>query len=129
MKEGTMKQLCCLIVASCISLFAASGAAAQEYSSIGTQDGVEVMAAFDPLGPNNQIAAYIKFVNTNGYKVDITWTPLITCGKGPAKKGFGSPFSMEAAASYEVRLWRLSACGVGSIKKLEVEMKVEKTGW
>jgi hypothetical protein len=122
-----MKQLSCLIVASCISLFIASGAAAQQYSSIGTQDGVEVMAAFDPLGPNNQIAAYIKFVNKNKFKVDITWAPVISCGKEPAKKGFGSPFSMDAAASYEVRLWRSSACGVGAIKDLRVDMKVERT--
>jgi hypothetical protein len=128
-KEETMKQLYCLIVVACISLFAASGVAAQQYSAIGTQDGVKVMAAVDPLGPNNQIAVYIKFVNTNGYKVDITWTPVITCEQGSAKKGFGSPFSMGAGASYEVRLWRSSACGVGAIKDLKVEMKVDKAEW
>jgi hypothetical protein len=121
-----MKQLCCLIVAMCMSLFVASGAAAQQYSSIGTQDGIEVAAAFDPLGPNNQIAAYIRFVNRNSYKVNITWVPLIACGEEAARKGYGAPFSMDAAALYEVTLWRSSACGVGSIKDLKVEMKVEK---
>jgi hypothetical protein len=126
MKEGTMKKLYCLIVVSCISLFAASGVAAQQYVIIGMQDGVEVTAAFDPLGPNNQIAAYIKFVNKNKFKVDITWTPFISCGRGPAKKGFGAPFSMDAGASYQVRLWRSSACGVGAIRDLNVEMKVGK---
>jgi hypothetical protein len=84
------------------------------------------MAAFDPLGPNNQIAAYIRFVNRNSYKVNITWTPVISCGEGPSRKGYGAPFSMDAAASYEVTLWRSSACGVGSIKDVKVEMKVEK---
>ena len=123
-----MKRLYCLIVVACIALFAAAGLAAQQYSAIGTQDGVEVMAAVDPFGPNNQMAAHIKFVNKNQYKVGITWTPVITCEKGPAKKGFGAPFSMDAGASYEVRLWRSSACGVGAIKDLSVKMKVEKAG-
>jgi hypothetical protein len=121
-----MKLLRCLIVASCISLIALSAAAGQDYHSIATQGGVEVMAAFDPLGPNNQLAAYVKFVNKNGYKVNVTWTPFITCRRGPAKKGYGAPFSMEAGASYEVNLWRSSTCAVGSIRDVTVDVEVKK---
>jgi hypothetical protein len=121
-----MKLLCCLVVASCISLLALSTAAAQDYHSITTKAGVEVTASFDPLGPNNQLTAYVKFVNKNGYKVNVTWTPSVTCKKGPAKKRYGAPFTMEAGASYEVSLWRSSTCAVGSIRNLNVDMEVKK---
>jgi hypothetical protein len=121
-----MKQSCCLIVAACIFLLAASVAAARDYHSIATKDGVEVTAVFDPFGPNNQIAAQVKFVNKNGYKVTVTWTPVATCYKGRAKKGYGAPFSMEAGASYEVSLWRTSTCSIGSITNLTVDMEVKK---
>jgi hypothetical protein len=119
-----MKQFFCLIAAFCLVIFAASAAGAQDYRTILTQGGVEVMVALDPLGPNNQIEAYVKFVNLNGYKVNITWTPFITCERGPAKKGYGTPFSMNATSSYEARLWRSAACMVGSIKDLKVDMEV-----
>ncbi len=119
-----MKQLLSLIVGSCIVICAASGAAAQGYQNILTQGGVQVMVALDPLGPNNQIAAYIKFVNQNSHKVNIAWTPVITCAAGPVKQGYGAPISLEAAASYEVSLWRSSACSMGRIRDLKVEMEV-----
>ncbi len=121
-----MKRLCCLVIALSISFFAASQAAAQEYRSLVTRDGVEVMAAFDPLGPNNQVAAYIRFVNGNRYKVKITWTPFITCKGSNEKKGYGAPFTVDAGASYELRLWRSSACRVGSIKDMRVDMEVRR---
>jgi hypothetical protein len=119
-----MKRLFWLIAAFCMVIFLSSPAPAQEYQNLSTKGGVEVMVALDPLGPNNQIAAYIKFVNQNGYKVNITWKPVITCEGEPAKKGYGAPFSMDAASSYEVRLWRSSACAVSSIKDLNVDMEV-----
>jgi hypothetical protein len=125
-KEKDMRQLSLLVFVSYVSLFAASVAAAQDYRTIAVQEGVEVMAAIAPFGPNNTITAHLKFVNKNGYKVNITWSPLITCEKGPAKKGYGAPFSMEAGASYELSLWRSSTCSMGSIKELTVDMEVKK---
>jgi hypothetical protein len=121
-----MKQLCCVVVAACLSLFAAAVAAAPSYRLIAAQDGVEVLTAFDPFGPNNQITAHVKFVNTNGYRVKITWNPVVTCKEGPAKNGYGAPFGLEAGASYEVSLWRTSTCSIGSIKDLSVEMEVKR---
>ncbi len=119
-----MKLLFCVIVTCCIVIHAASGAEAQAYRDLSSKGGVQVMVAIDPLGPNNQIAANIRFVNQNSYRVNVIWTPVITCEGEPAKKGYGSPFSMNAAASYEVRLWRSSACTMGPIKDLKVEMEV-----
>lgn len=120
-----MKKLCCL-VGLCISMFVASAAAAEDYKDLGTREGVDVMVAIDPLGPNNQIVAYVKFVNNNGYKVNIKWTHIITCEGGNIKKDYGADFSMNAGASYEVTIWRSAACGVQEMKDLRVEMEVKR---
>ncbi len=121
-----MKRSCFLIVALCIALFEAQTAAAQQYTSFGTWEGVEVLTQIDPLGPNNQIGAYVKFVNHNKYKVNIEWTPLITCAGQTARKSYGEPFSIDAEASYEATIWRSSTCHMGSIKELEIEIKVKR---
>ena len=121
-----MKQLFCLIIWSFTALFAASGAGAQDYRSLSEREGVEVMAAFDPLGPNNLIAAYVKFVNKNGYRVNIKWTPLIACVGQAPKEGYGESFSLDAGGTYEVNLWRSAACVTGSIDDLAVDMEVRK---
>jgi hypothetical protein len=107
-------------------MFAASAAAVEDYKDLGTREGVGVMVAIDPLGPNNQITAYVKFVNNNGYKVNIKWTPIITCEGGNIKKDYGADFSLNAGASYAVTIWRSAACGVQGMKDLRVEMEVKK---
>jgi hypothetical protein len=121
-----MKKLCCL-VGLCISMFVASAAAAEDYKEpSGTREGVDVMVTINPLGPNNQIAAYVKFVNNNAYKVNIKWTPIITCEGGDIKKGYGADFSMNDGASYEVTIWRSTACGFQDVKDITVETEVKR---
>lgn len=120
-----MKKLCCL-VGLFIFFFVVSAAAVEDYKDPGTDEGVNAMVAIDPLGPNNLVAAFVKFVNHNGYKVNIKWTPLITCEGTKIQKGYGADFSMDAGASYEVTIWRSAACGVPDIKELKVEMEVKK---
>lgn len=123
-----MKTLRFVILVTCISVFAVSFAAAQDYKSIGTLDGVEAMVRYNPFGYNNLIVAFIKFVNTNNYKVDVEWSPLIHCEGLSAKKGYGAPFTLEEKGSYQVTIWRSQACGHGTLKGLEVEMNVKKGG-
>ncbi len=111
----------------CLFMLIASTAAAQSFKDLGSHDGVDVMAAIDPLGPNNLVAASVKFVNSNTYKVNVKWTPLLTCGDDEAKrKGFGADFSLDAGATYEVKLWRSGACGPQEIRDLGVEMEATK---
>lgn len=125
-----MKKCSCLIVTFCIVVFAASAAMAQkDYKLIGARDGVEVMVRYNPFGYNNLIVAFIKFVNTNRYKVDVDWTPLIKCGGRPMKKGYGAPFSIDEKGSYLVTVWRSQACGHETLKAIEVEMTVKKEGY
>ncbi len=124
-----MKKLSCLVVAVCISVFAASAAMAQDYQLVGKQEGVEVMMKYHPFGYNNLIVAFIKFVNTNTYKVDIDWTPTISCEDLPPKKGYGAPFTLDGKQSYEVTIWRSEACGQAGMKGIQVEMHVKKEGW
>lgn len=125
-----MKKFRFIVLAVLIFLFAASIAAAQQnYHLIGTQDGVEVMVRYNPFGHNNLIVAFIKFVNTNSYKVDVEWTPFITCEGRPAEKGYGGPFSLHEKKSYEVNLWRSQACGQGNLNQIRVEMNVKKAGY
>ncbi len=113
----------------CIFLFLAFTVAAQNYRNLGTQDGVDVLAAIDPLGPNNLVSVYVKFINKNSYDVNVKWTPLITCQGGTTRKGYGADFSMKAGGSYEVTIWRSGACGEQQIKDLNVEMEVKRAGF
>jgi hypothetical protein len=114
------------VIISCVTLFAVSGAAAQDYQHITTQEGVEVMAKYDPLGPNNLVVAYVKFLNNNRYTVNVNWTPKITCEGGDVKIGYGAGFSMNEGKSYEVNIWRSAACGTGKIKDFSVDMEVKR---
>jgi hypothetical protein len=124
-----MKKFRIILVAVLISVFAASIAMAVDYQSIGTQDGVEIMVSYNPFGYNNLIVAFIKFVNTNTYKVDIDWTPIISCEGFPIKKGYGAPFTLNGKKSYEVTVWRSQACGHADLKSIRVEMHVKKEGY
>ena len=120
-----MKKLYCLVVL-CMFMFEASAVAAQEDKGQGTPEGVDVKVVIDPLGPNNQISAYVAFVNKNDYKVNIKWTPVMSCGEGNIKRGYGEDFSMTAGASYDVTIWRLSACGFQTLNGLTVDMEVKR---
>ncbi|MEJ2696214.1 MAG: hypothetical protein P8013_06160 [Candidatus Sulfobium sp.] len=125
-----MKKLLCIVIAVWISvLMAAAARAQQDYEKIGTQGGVEVMVRYNPFGYNNLIVAFIKFVNTNDYKVDVDWTPLINCEGLPVKKGYGAPFSMNENGSYEVTMWRSEVCGQVPLKGIQVKMYVKKEGF
>lgn len=123
-----MKMARGLLVLFCISLFSVSAAWAANYRHLETKDGVEVMAELYPLGPNNQIVAYIKFVNNNSYRVDVNWTPFFACEGSGINSGYGANFSMEAEGSYEVTIWRLGACGNAALKSIRVEMFVKQPG-
>lgn len=125
-----MKKLGFIVLAVCISVLAASSAEAQrDYQLIGNQEGVEVLVRYNPLGSNNLIVAFIKFVNKNEYKVHVAWTPLISCGDLPPKKGYGEPFSLQEKGTYEVNIWRSQACGQEPLKGIRVEMHLKKEGW
>ncbi len=122
-----MKQLRFHLVIAGALLCMLSAAAATEYQPLATKEGVETMVSFDPLGPNNQIVAYVKFVNSNSYKVDVDWKPVMTCEGGEIIRGAAAGFSMDAKSAFEVTLWRSKACGLRQIEKLTVEMKVKKS--
>ena len=102
-------------------------AAAIEYQPLVTKEGVETMVSYDPLGPNNQIVAYVRFVNSNSYKVDVEWKPVMTCEGGEIIRGAAAGFSIDAKSAFEVTLWRSKACGLRQIEKLIVEMKVKRS--
>jgi hypothetical protein len=117
-----MKKLCCLIVIVCVSLLVISAAMASDK----TQGGVEVIVTYDPLGPNNLVVAFVKFVNNNAYKVHVNWKPIITCAGSDMRKGDGEPFVMSEGGSYQVSIWRSLACGNGKLEDLSVEMDVQE---
>jgi hypothetical protein len=121
-----MKRSGWLVIALCIVLLVVSAATAQDYKRIASFGGVEVTAAIEPLGHNNLMSAFIRFVNHNQYKVNVAWTPVITCQGAPSRNGYGEPFSMDAGATYVARLWRSSTCGPGSIRNIAVEMTVKR---
>jgi hypothetical protein len=116
------------LVVFCLSMILASNVAAQNYETIGGEDGVDVLAAIDPHGPNNLVAAYVRFINNNSYEVNIKWTPVMTCQNGNTKKGYGADFSIKGGGSYEVTIWRSGACGERRITDFKVEMAVKKAG-
>jgi hypothetical protein len=116
------------ILAAFIFLSLASYSGAADYQPISEKDGVEVMILYNPLGPNNQVVANIKFVNHNSYRADVSWTPLIYCGEESNHKGYGASFRIDPEASYVVPLWRSSACAQGRITNFNVEMEVKKAG-
>jgi hypothetical protein len=114
------------VIISGVALLAASAVLAQDYQHVTTQEGVEVMVKYDPLGPNNLVVAYVKFVNNNKYTVNVDWTPTITCEGGDVKVGYGAGFSMNEGKSYGVNIWRSAACGPGRIKDFSVDMEVKR---
>lgn len=122
-----MKQLRFHLVIVGALLCMLSAAAAIEYQPLVTEEGVEAMVSYDPLGPNNQIVAYVKFVNSNSYKVDVDWRPVITCEGTGVVRGAGGGFSIDAKSTFEVTLWRSMACGLRQIKNLNVRMNVKKS--
>lgn len=121
-----MKKLFCFIAGLCVAAFVLSAAMAADYKQVLTQEGVEVMVQDNPLGPNNQIVAYVKFTNNNDHKVDVSWKPVITCEGGEIKTGANAGFGMSAGESYEVNIWRSQACGLKKIMNLSVDMEVKE---
>ena len=105
----------------------ATTAAAIEYQPVAKKEGVEATVSYNPLGPNNQIVAYIKFVNSNSYKVDLDWKPVMTCGAGEVIEGASGGLSLDAKSTFEVTLWRSRACGLRQMEKLDVKMKVKQS--
>ncbi len=88
-----------------------------------------MLAAINPLGPNNLAALYVKFINNNSYEVNIKWTPVMTCQDGSTKKGYGEDFSVKGGGSHEATFWRSGACGEWKITDFTVEMEVKKAGF
>jgi hypothetical protein len=123
-----MKKLYRLILALCVSAFVASAAMAADYQLIDTQRGVEVKVQHNPFGYNNQIVAFLKFFNTNRYRVSVHWEPVITCEGSESRKGEGSAFDMAEEGTYEVTIWRSQACGLKKLINLSVEMTVQEAG-
>ncbi len=120
-----MKKIYCLFFFVCILTFLASAAGA-DYQHVDTKDGVEVMVEFNPLGPNNAIVASVKFINTNQYKVEVAWKPLITCDDGSVREGSVGSFGLDGNATSVVNIWRLAACGQREVRDLSVDMEVKK---
>ncbi len=117
-----MKKLRCLIVVVCVSLLAIPAAVASADQHLETQGGVKVTVIYDPFGPNNLIAASIRFVNTNEYKVHVSWQPTITCEGSDLTKGQGEPFVISEGGSYQVTIWRSQTCGNRKLADIKVEI-------
>lgn len=121
-----MEKTCCIIVIVCVSLLAISTAMASDDQHL--EEGVGVVVKYDPLGPNNLIAAFVNFANNNAFKVHVSWQPIITCEGTDMTKGYGEPFVMSAGGSYQVTIWRSRTCGNRKLKDIRVEiMEVKKT--
>jgi hypothetical protein len=93
---------------------------------LATRDGINVRVQYDPMGPNNLIVAYVKFINENQYRVEVNWWPVITCESEDKREGPAASFSMNEGGTYVVNIWRSAACGQGRIKNIDVEMAVKK---
>lgn len=111
------------VVVGVFLLSASSGFA--EYKFLESHDGVEVQVNYDPLGPSNQIAAYLKFFNKNSYQVKVTVAPIIDCG-GDMKKGSQDNFVLFDGDTHEITLWRSSSCGYNKIQNLRIQMDVNR---
>ncbi len=59
------------------------------------KDGVEVYARWRQE-LSDQFIAELKFVNTNDYKVDVTFEPLYTCPDGSEYNGGGNLITLKA---------------------------------
>jgi len=116
-----------LTVIVCVSLLLITSATASDNQNAATQEGVKVIVTYDPLGPNNLIVAFVKFVNNNAYKVRVNWKPIIKCAGSDVREGYGEPFTMSKGESYQVNIWRSLTCGNSKLEDLSVEMDVEKT--
>ena len=122
-----MKYIRFLLITVCAATFLASLAMALDYQTVSTKNGVEAMISYDPVGPNNEIAAALKIVNTNDYAVDVVWTPVIACGaEAPQARG-SNALSLGAGKSFAMNLWRSTTCGLRSITSFEVKMEVKKS--
>ena len=121
-----MKKLRGLIVILCLTLLVITAAMAADYEHLASQGGVEAMVRYNPLGYNNQIVAYLKFLNNNRYGVRVNWKLTMTC-EGAGKKTIdGTAFDMDENGSYEVTIWRSQACGLRSMKGLGAQMEVKE---
>ncbi len=121
-----MKKLYCLIGILAISLLVISVARAEDPGQTEVNGGVEVRVQYDPLGPNNLIVAFVRFVNNNSYKVHVAWIPTITCAGSNPKQGYGEPFDMNEGGTYQVTIWRSVTCQDRKLEKINVEMDVKK---
>jgi hypothetical protein len=115
-----------LIVVACLSLLAVSAASAADYEHLASQGGVEAMVLYNPLGYNNQIVAFIKFLNKNRYAVHVEWKLSMTCAGVEKKTIDGDAFDMDENGSYEVNIWRSQACGLRAMQGLAAQMDVKE---
>lgn len=123
-----MEKFSCLIVIVCVFSLAISAAMASDVHPLELQGGVKVTVIYDPFGPNNLIAAFINFDNTNAYKVHVSWQPTITCEGSDMTKGHGEPFVMSERGSYQVTIWRSATCKNRKLGDIKVEIfEVKKT--
>ncbi len=90
------------------------------------EEGVEITVRYDPMGPNNAIVAFVRFVNKNTYKVHVDWEPIITCAGSNEKSGYGEPFDIDGGGSYQVNIWRSQTCQDRKLTDLSVNMHVKK---
>ena len=117
-----MKNLLILYTVLCIFAITAPACLAADYQLVMSRDGVDVMIQYDPLGPNNEIVAYVKFSNENPYRVEVNWKPVITCEGEDRQEGPSATFFINEGEDYVVTLWRLSVCGQRPISSFFVEM-------
>jgi hypothetical protein len=121
-----MKKQCGLVVVLCLTLLVWSTATAADYEHLASQGGVDAMVSYHPLGYNNQIVAYLKFLNKNRHGVQVNWKLTINCAGAEKKTIDGDAFDMDEDGSYEVTIWRSQACGLRSMKGLGVQMDVKE---
>lgn len=121
-----MKKFFYYFAGVCICVFFVSAVLGAEYQKVVSGEGVDVMVQYDPLGPNNEIVAYVKFINNKQYPVEVNWYPVITCVNENKREGAFNGFSLNQGESLVVKIWRLEACGQGRIKDFKVVLDVKK---
>jgi hypothetical protein len=125
-EEASMNKLCFLLGVFCLSVFVASAVMAADTRTLAIREGVEASIQYDPLGPNNQIVAYVSFINKNQYKVEVSWQSIIICEDDYKREGPITSMSINEGDTYVVNIWRTSACVYGRIKDFSVNMEVKK---
>lgn len=126
-KEDYMKKMNILFAVFCVLALSASFSIAAD-DQPEARRGIRVNVQYDPLGPNNLIVAYVKFINENQYRVEGNWWPVITCEDGNRRQGLVAALNLNQGETLAVNIMRSAACGPGRVKDIYVEMNVNKAG-